>query len=109
MAGVAAWIGAIAAAACAGPGTEVCVYEGERARCGILVVQLAGPVSDLRGFLEAERGRVVSSDDEFGLAVAAFDGDANSLADTLARLRQHPSVRSADYDRLAVADAAGRD
>ena len=111
------WIIAIAVvvAGCAGcfrrSGAEECEYEGLPARCGEIVLQLnknyrtgaLHPLTgDLRDLIAKEGGGIVMDSADLGVIVAKFDLAEEGLARVLDRLRKHPAVRSADYNRVSV-------
>lgn len=104
----------VACAGCLGR-TSVgeCTYEKLPAKCGELLVQLdknyrtdeLHPLTgDLRDLIAKEGGSIVHDDDDLGVIVAKFDLDDEKLARMLDHPRQHPAVRSADYNWVAALD-----
>ena len=114
------WIIAIASVLAAGYAgcfrpyePEECEYEGLPAKCGEIVLQLnknyrTGELhpqtGDLRGLISKEGGNILMDDTDLGILVTKFDRDEKKLAPMLDRLREHPAVRSADYNWFSVMD-----
>lgn len=112
------WIIAIAAVLAVGyagcfrrSGAAECEYEGLRAKCGEIVLQLnknfrTGALhpktEDLRSLIAKEGGVILMDSADLGVIAARFDRDEETLASVLDRLRKHPAVRSADYNWLSV-------
>lgn len=101
----------VLAAACAGclgrTHTGECTYEGLPAKCGELLINLSKnfrtddlhPLTgDLRDLIAKEGGRILMDDAGLGVIVAKFDRDDEKLDRVLNLLRQHPAVRSANYN-----------
>ena len=105
---------AVACASCLGrKQAGECTYEGLPAKCGELLIHLnknyrtdeLHPLTEeLRDLIAEEGGSIVMDDADLGVIVAKFDRDDEKLARVLNSLRQHPAVRSADYNWVAVLD-----
>ena len=105
---------AVACASCLGcKQAGECTYESLPAKCGELLIQLnknyrtdeLHPLTEeLRDLIAEEGGSIVMDDADLGVIVAKFDRDEEKLARVLNSLRQHPAVRSADYNWVAVLD-----
>ena len=92
---------------------EACKYDGLPAKCGELLVHLSKnyrtdelhPLTeDLRDLIAKEGGSILMEDADLGVILAQFDRDEEKLAYVLDRLRQHPAVRSADYNWVVSLD-----
>ena len=110
-------VAVVLTAACAGclgrTPTGECTYEKLPAKCGELLIHLSKnyrtdelhPLAeDLRVLISKQGGSILMDDADLGIIVAKFDRDDEKLAHVLNRLRQHPAVRSADYNWVVVPD-----
>lgn len=90
-----------------------CTYEESPAKCGELLIYLSKnyrtdelhPLTeDLRYLIAKQGGSILMNDAALGIIIATFDPDEEKLARVLDLLRQHPAVRSADYNWVSTLD-----